>query len=269
MSRKPANRLAAALLAAAWCVTAAPAALALGDPAAEHDQCVAEAEKDPEAALIRARQWSRQGGGPDADHCAAMALYDLRRYPEAAQAFDGAARATAAASPILAAQIFDQAGQAWLVANEPQSARTEFDAAIRLSPDDPDLRIDRAEALAALGQYWKAVDDLNRASDLAPKRAEIYAYRAAAYRALNELTMARADIARNLRLAPDNPVGLLERGNIRRLDGDLVGARRDWLEVTRIARGTPEAAAAAQNLDRLGAIREGGKPARGAGKGPS
>ncbi|MGH7074920.1 MAG: tetratricopeptide repeat protein [Stellaceae bacterium] len=259
MPRKPANSLiGAALSALVWSVVLLPIAKAATDPTTLHNQCVAEAEHDAKAALARARKWAKAGGGYDAGHCAAMALYDLKRYAEAAAAFERVAREMANDLPEEAARIYDQAGQAWLVANKPKSAGADFDAALRLMPKEADFLIDRAEALAALGQYWKAIDALNRASDLAPKRAAIYAYRAAAYRAVNELEMAKEDIAHNLKLAPNNPVGLIERGNIRRLDGDLAGARQDWLEVTRIARDTPEAAAAKRNLARLGAIRRGG-----------
>ena len=268
MFRKPANRLAAAaVLAALWSAALVSAAAATSDPETEHDKCVAAAQSDAPAALARAKQWSNQGGGPEADHCAAMALYDMKHYADAARGFEKVAREMTNAAPSDDARIYDQAGQAWLVANRPRSAQIDFDAALRLAPDDPDLLIDRAEARANQKRYWQAIDDLNRASDLAPMRADIYLYRAAAYRAVSEIEMASEDIARNLRLQPNNPVGLLERGNIRRLRGDIVGAHQDWVKVTTIAPGSLEAAAAEDNLARLGAIREGRKTARGAGKG--
>lgn len=250
-------------------MTAAAAARAASDPATEHDKCVAEAETDPQAALARAKQWSNQGGGFDADHCVAMALYDMKRYAEAAAAFEKLARGMVKASPADQARVYDQAGQARLVADQPRAAKTDFDAALRLTPDNPEMLIDRSEALAGEHKYWNAIDDLNRASDLAPNRADIYVYRAAAYRALDELQMARLDIDRYLRLAPNNPVGLLERGNIRRLQGDIAGARRDWLHVTKLAPGTAVATAAKENLARLGAVRRRSRPARKGTKGSS
>jgi tetratricopeptide (TPR) repeat protein len=255
------------LLAALWLSPAS--ARVTGDPTSEHDRCVGEAETNPEAALARAKQWSNSGGGFGADHCAAMALFDMKHYAEAARAFEGLARGMVNAAPAGQARIYDQAGQAWLVDNRPLSATADFDAAVRLTPDDPDLLIDRAEALAAAKRYWNAIDDLNRASELAPNKAEIYAYRAAAYRALDVPSLARQDIEQNLTLAPDNPVGLLERGNIRRIQGDVAGARRDWLSVTKIAPGSTTAEAAAQNLARLGAIRELQPSPRKSNAGPS
>jgi tetratricopeptide (TPR) repeat protein len=266
MSRR---RWTGTLAIAALCGTMSVSAAAAGsDPTNEHDQCVAQAETDPQAALARAKQWSNSGGGFDADHCAAMALFDLRQYAEAARLFDKLARTMDTGGLADQARMYDQAGQAWLVADEPKSAKADFDAALHLTPSDPDLLIDRAEALAAAKEYWRAIDDLNHASDLAPKKAEIYVYRAAAYRAIDSLTLARQDIEYNLKLAPNNPVGLLERGNIRRMQGDVAGARRDWLSVTKVAPDSSSATAAAQNLSRLGKIREESFP-RKAEDGPS
>jgi tetratricopeptide (TPR) repeat protein len=237
------------------------------DPTSEHDQCVAEAETDPQAALARARQWSNAGGGFDADHCMAMALFDMNHYADAAVAFEKLAHGMENSGLSDQAAIYDQAGQAWLLANRPRAAKADLDVALRLTPNDPDLLIDRAEMLAAAKDYWSAIDDLNRASDLAPKKPEIYAYRAAAYRAVEALPLARQDIDRNLKLAPNNPVGLLERGNIERLQGDIAGAQRDWASVTRIAPDSAAATAAENNLARLGKIRENAAPHKA--KGPS
>lgn len=256
------------LITTLWGTAIALGAPRASDPTGEHDQCVTEAETDPEAALARAKQWSNSGGGFEADHCIAMALFDMKHYAEAARLFEKLAEGLASVGLVEQAQVYDQAGQAWLVANQARAAKVDFDAALRLTPDDPDLLIDRAEALAAAQEYWSAIDDLNRASDLAPKKAEIYVYRAAAYRAVDALPLARQDIDYNLKLAPNNPVGLLERGNIRRLQGDVAGARRDWVTVTKVAPGSSEAAAAADNLTRLGKIREQAFPRKDA-DGPS
>lgn len=248
--------LISAALAGAWLSLMPASARVTSDPTTEHDRCVAEAERDPEAALARAEQWSNSGGGFDANHCAAMALFDMNHYAEAAAAFDKLARGMDSSGLSDQAALYDQAGQAWLLANRPHAAKMDLDAALRLMPKDPDLLIDRAEALAAAKDYWGAIDDLNRASDIAPNKAEIYAYRAAAYRMLETLPLARQDIERNLKLAPNNPVGLLERGNIERLQGDVAGARRDWVSVTRIAPDSAAATAAENNLARLGKVRE-------------
>lgn len=218
-----------------------------------HDRCVAFVHAHPEVGLERAKHWEEQGGGFYASHCIAMALFDLHDYAAAAERFESLATAMRGVTAAQRAQALDQAGQSWLAANHPDRAKAAFDAAIKLDGDDADLHIDRAEAFAALKQYWDALDDLNRAVDLAPDRADAYFYRGAAYRNLDTLDLALQNVEHGLELEPDAPIGLLERGNIRRLKGDFDGARSDWRRVAKLAPKTPEAAAARTNLAKLGA----------------
>jgi len=269
MSRSPANRRARLLPAAvlvAFLVGGAVSASAQGpsnDVAVLHDRCVALAHDNPKEGLERARVWRGEGGGFAADHCIAMAFYELKQYDEAARHFEELATAMMGTPKAQRAQALDQAGQSWLAANEPARAKADFDAALALNGEDADLLIDRAEALAARKQYWDAIDDLNRAIAIAPRRADAYVYRGSAYRALDVLDLALEDIERSLAIEPQSVLGLLERGNTLRLKGDSMGARRDWLRVIKLAPNTPAASAARVNLDRLGEKSE-SKPA-GAG----
>jgi tetratricopeptide (TPR) repeat protein len=259
-SRSPANSSAVVLLAAVLALTAGTARGGPGplmregeDENTVHDSCVALADSNPTQGLERAKAWRSEGGGFAADHCAAMALYDLGRYDEAAQGFEELAAAMMAMPKPQRARTLAQAGQSRLAGDDPRRAKADFDAALALNGDDPDLLMDRAEAFAALKQYWDAIDDLNRAVELAPERADAYIYRGSAYRSLDALDLALEDVERGLAIEPDSVLGLLERGNTRRLKGDAEGARADWLRVVELAPATPAAAAAQVNLDRLGA----------------
>jgi tetratricopeptide (TPR) repeat protein len=225
-----------------------------------HDRCVSFVRLHPKEGLERARLWRDQGGGFYADHCIAMALFQLQDFPAAAQRFEQLATATMGMPPRQRAQALDQAGQAWLAAQDPAHAKADFDAALQLSGDDADLRIDRAEAFAELQQYWDAIDDLNRASELAPDRADVYFYRGSAYRHVESRDLALEDIQHGLSLAPNSTVGLLERGILRRLAGDIAGARQDWKRVTELAPTSPEAKAAEINLANLKGKGPGDKP---------
>jgi tetratricopeptide (TPR) repeat protein len=231
------------------------------DQAMLHDRCVAYAQAHPKEGLERAKEWREQGGGFYADHCIAMALFLLHDFAEAAQRFEQLATATLGMPPHQRALTLDQAGQAWLAAQEPARAKTAFDAALALDGNDADLHVDRAEAFAELQQYWDAIDDLNRASELAPDRAEIYFYRGSAYRHVDARELALEDIQRGLSLQPDSTVGLLERGILRRLKGDIAGARQDWKRVTELAPNAPEGKAAAINLANLRGKGPADKPA--------
>jgi tetratricopeptide (TPR) repeat protein len=236
--------------------TGARAQAAGEDPATLHDGCVALAHSNPQDGLDRAELWRSEGGGFFADHCAAMALYGLGRYSDAARGFEVLATAMMAAPKLQRAQTLDQAGQAWLAADDAARAKADFDAALALDKDDPDLLIDRAEAQAALKKYWEAIDDLNRVLELAPKRADAYVYRASAYRAVDAIDLALEDVERALAIEPNSTLGLLERGNARRLKGNAAGAREDWLRIIALAPESAAAAAARVNIERLSAKSE-------------
>lgn len=245
----------------------APAPAAGSDDAALlHDRCVALVNSNPQQGLDRAEVWRSEGGGFAADHCAAMALYALARYADAARRFEELATAMMAAPKLQRAKTLDQAGQAWLAADEAARAKADFDAALALDKDDPDLLIDHAEAQAAQKHYWEAIDDLNRAIEVAPRRADAYVYRGSAYRSVDALDLALEDIEHALSIEPDSVLGLLERGNTRRQKGNAAGAREDWLRVIKLAPSSAAAAAARVNLERLSAKSDAPPEAAGAPK---
>lgn len=263
MSRLPVNSgarllllpLLATLLGAAL---AAPAAAQRqgDDVAVIHDRCVAYAHAHPREGLERAKLWRDQGGGFAAEHCIAMAMFELKDFAGAAKHFEELATRMIGMPPMQRAQTLDQAGQSWLDAGEPAHAKADFDAALSILGEEPDLLIDRAEAYAGMKQYWDAIDDLNRVIELAPNRADAYVYRGSAYRSVESLDLALEDVEHGLSLAPDMVLGLLERGNIKRLKGDVAGARKDWLRVVELAPNTPAAKDARINLARINAKPE-------------
>lgn len=266
MRRKWASS-AALLLALPWLVGAAPPAKApaieIGPPSQRYDVCLAHARRDPKAALKSAELWRDAGGGFPAEHCAAIALFELQRYPEAAQRLEALAGQMMTEPAELRGDALDQAGQAWLRADQPDRAKAAFDAALSFVPRNPEFMIDRAEALADGGHYWEAIDDLNRALDIEPKNLDALIFRASAYRHVggaDALELAQADADRALKLAPDSASALLERGNIRRLRGDISGAQADWRRVIAVAPGSQAAGYARNNLAHLDETPAAGLP---------
>lgn len=255
-------------LVALFATDAAAQRAANGDLELLHDRCVAFAQAHPKDGLERAKTWREQGGGFYADHCIAMALFQLHDFAQAAQIFEQLATATLGAPPQQRAQMLDQAGQAWLAARQPAQAKAAFDAAIALNGDNADLRIDRAEAFADMQQYWDAIDDLNRATEIAPERAEAYIYRGSAYRHVDSRDLALDDVQHGLSLSPNSTMGLLERGILRRLAGDIAGARQDWQRVVELAPDSAEGSAAAVNLANLKGKGPADKPVAQAPKTP-
>ncbi len=242
--------LLACLLSAAG--ASPPAAQDLpAEQAGDYADCMAEARDAPDTAFERAQTWADLGGGAPARHCAAVALIGLGQFEEAAQSLEDLALDLRSDDSALRADLLAQAGQAWLLAGKPERAYGAQTTALELTPEDPDLWIDRSLALAAAQNYWEAIDDLNRAAELGPPRADLLIFRASAYRYVDAPELAMEDVERALRLDPDNLEGLLERGNLRRVAGDEGGARNDWLRILEIAPDSPAAAAARRNLEKL------------------
>jgi tetratricopeptide (TPR) repeat protein len=219
--------------------------------AATYDRCLKLAKQNPGAAQSLAQTWHEQGGAHPAEHCAAVALVGLKRYKEAATRLEALAQAMTSAPAGLRADVFDQAGQAWLLAGDAVRAYAAAGQALGLQPNDSELLLDRAEAAASAGYYDKAVADLDHVLKADPGRVEALIYRASANRALNRRDAALADVEKALALTPNSVPGLLERGNIRRLNGDLEGARADWERIGQIAPGSQADMAARANIEHL------------------
>ena len=242
----------------------ADAPAGLPDPGARYQDCMRLARERPADGLVRARAWQDHGGAGAARHCAAVALLGLGKFDAAATQLEDLAWSLPVDSPdSLRVELLSQAGQAWLDARQPGKAHAVMSAAVDLAPRDPELRIDRAMALAAAQRYQDAILDLSAALIADPASVDALTLRASAYRLSGRRTAAAADIDRALALAPDNPDALLERGILRQLAGDRSGAVRDWLRLVDHHADTPAAAIARRNLKRAGIRREtGGAPGR-------
>jgi len=219
--------------------------------AATYERCLKLAKQNPGAAQNLAQAWHERGGAHPADHCAAVALFGLKRYKEAATRLEVLAQAMTTAPAGLRAGVFDQAGQAWLLAGDPVRAYAAAGQALILQPNDPELLLDRAEAAASAKYFDKAVADLDHVLKSDPNRVEALIYRASANRALDRLDPALADVEKALAQAPNSVPALLERGNIRRLKGDLLGARSDWDRIGQLTPGSQADMAARANIERL------------------
>ena len=229
--------------------------------AATYDRCLKLAKQNPGAAQSLAQTWHERGGAHPAEHCAAVALVGLKRYKEAATRLEALAQAMTTAPAGLRADVFDQAGQAWLLAGDAVRAYAAAGQALSLQPNDAELLLDRAEAAASAGYYDKAVADLDHVLKADPSRVEALIYRASANRALNRLDAALADVEKALAQTPNSVPALLERGNIRRLKGDLNGAREDWERISRLAPGSQTDMAARANIERL-ELKDQGPPVK-------
>jgi len=216
-----------------------------------YEQCLSLANLNPLEALRSATEWSKAKGGAPAEHCLAMALTELKRYPEAAARLDALGRAPDMGS--LRASVFDQAGNAWMLAGNGAKATASFSAALALSANDADLYADLARA-QAMQKDWKSAEaDLNAALEIQPRRVDFLILRSSALAAQGKLAEARDDADAALKLRPNSPEALIQRGDIARRAGDVGSARRDFQAALKIAGGGETADAARSELSLLDA----------------
>ena len=233
-----------------WLVLGAIAADAASRDSVHYRRCLADSSTNAAAALADAEGWVKVGGAVPAEHCAALALLNLRRYGEAAARLDRIAAGKAALEAEFRVALYDQAGNAWLLAGDGARAVQSFSGALAMSAGDADLFADLARA-QAMRRDWHEVDlDLNAALQLSPRRADLLVLRASARRALKRFDDARADIEAALKLKPGDGNALVERGLLRRQMGDVGGARRDFQAALKNGTGAVAADAKA-NLDDL------------------
>jgi tetratricopeptide (TPR) repeat protein len=226
------------------------AAAATAGDSVHYRRCLADSNANPASALTDAQAWAKAGGGVPAQHCAAVALVSLKRYAEAGARLDKIAADRGVPDVSFRVSLYDQAGNAWLLAGDGAHAIQSFSAALSLSAGDPDLMADLARA-HALRKTWHEVDlDLNAALQLSPARADLLVLRASARRALKHFEEAHKDLEAALKLKPGDGDALVERGLLRKELGDLGGARRDFQGA--LKSGSDEAVAQAkENLDAL------------------
>jgi tetratricopeptide (TPR) repeat protein len=221
------------------------------DAAQEYKDCLLLAERRPDQAVESAVAWEKQGGGDAARHCKALALINLDRPEDGALELERIAQTLPQEKASVAADLFGQAGQAWIKAGKPQLALHDQNEGLKLQPKNVDLLIDRALTYGNSGMYSDAAADLTTAAGLDKGRPMIFALRAAAYRHLDNKAAALNDAEAALRLSPDFPLALLERGKLRLLKGDKDGARQDWMKIVTKSPNTPAADEAQRDIEAI------------------
>lgn len=217
-----------------------------------YERCLELVKRSAATAVDQANGWYADGGGAAAMHCSALGLVELKRFGEAAQKLEQAARQGASGMKAQErAALLDQAGNAWLLDNQSARAESALTAALSFAPQDEDVLADRARARGLRKDWSGAEADLSALLSLDPDRADALVLRASARHAQGRRIDARTDIDHALDVDPAYPEALLERGNLKAEDGDSAGARADWQQVLSQAPGSDAAATAAARLRAL------------------
>ena len=226
------------------------------EAAQQYQHCIALARTNPDEGWHEGLAWASLGGGEAAHHCQAVALIGKHQYDEAAVKLETLAR-DSHAKPRIRAGMLAQAGQAWLLAHQPERAFTDQSAALALVPGAPDLLVDRAESQADQKDYDGALRDLNEALTAAPDRVDALTFRATAKRYVGDIDGAKADITRALTLDEHYQDAWLEDGIQKRNADDTEGARRSWSNVMSLAPQSDAAITARRDLELLDSEKDG------------
>jgi tetratricopeptide (TPR) repeat protein len=214
---------------------------------ARYQQCVDMTKRDAQNAYNQALAWHGSGGGDGAEHCKALALVQLQRYSEAAPLLDAMGQEKSLQNSARA-QLYDQAGNAWLLAEDAGHADVSFSNALLFSSGDVEILADRARARAMRKDWSGAEADLTGALIRDPDRADLLVLRASARHAAGHKKEARADIDTALGIFPGYGDALVERGAMKFEDGDTRGAVADWQQVIKANPRSRAAALAGEYL---------------------
>ncbi|PKP79208.1 MAG: hypothetical protein CVT81_00560 [Alphaproteobacteria bacterium HGW-Alphaproteobacteria-3] len=224
------------------------------DPAS-YEACVALIENDAASALEMAKTLQHRSGETEAGgaHCEALALKQLGRPAEAGKAFFNLAERLQRAEDALRSDIYAQAGDAWVLADEYDLAIRAYDNAIARMPDQAGFYEGRARVKALAGKWEGARDDAAEALARDPNFPAAMLIRSAASRTLGNPRAALADANHAVELNPHSLDALLERGLVHMALGDKASAWGDWSNAVRYAKeagreNDPAALAAAHYL---------------------
>lgn len=237
-------------------IAAVPAMAATEFENAQFQECLKQAERDPQTAIATAIRWASQKPSYLAKACHGIALAAEGQYTPALDMLSEAAQAAEAAKDQRAAGFWAQAGNAAYAEGLPDSALIALDKAIALGgsggglpeKERGDVEVDRALVLVSLGREANAVEALANARALAPENGMAWLLSATLSRRTGNLEQAYEQIKTAAALLPKDAAVALEAGNIASAAGDEATARTQWEQVIRIAPDSAQAKTAKARL---------------------
>lgn len=180
-----------------------------------YQECTALASTNPAQALAKADAWLKIDTGIAAQHCRAMALYGLRRFPEAADALNAVRTAVTPENIALRSYLARQTARAYMNANQTDQAlailstqindiggvKGDNAAAAKLTSD---LLLDRARLNITYGKLDEATKDLDHAVSLTPINEDVLVERAGVFEKLGDKPLAQADSETVLKINANN-----------------------------------------------------------------
>ena len=137
-------------------------------------------------------------------------------------------------------EYYNERGNVYLQAGQPERAVPDYQRAVQLSPPYPEVWINLGQALNLLGRHEEAAAAYGQALDLDPKLLLPRLGRAQAYEAAGRPELAMADYDEALRLDPAQPHALSNRAALRYETGRLEDALADLDAALALAPDDPD-----------------------------
>ena len=112
-------------------------------------------------------------------------------------------------------------------------ALEEYERAIALNPQDPDLYFNRGILYLDMGENDLAVSDFDRAIQLSPEEPDFYMHRGVAYENQDQFDNAIRDYSHVIRIEPEDSDAWVNRGVVYFRTGDYQRALADFSEAAR------------------------------------
>ena len=221
--------------------------------AARTAACKALIKSDVLAAVDQATVWAERDKSVPARQCLGLAFVAVERWAPAQTALELAAAQAEAQHDGRAAELWSQAANAALAAEQPAKAREDLDHALATPGLAPTLAgeawVDRARADVALNDMGQARTDMDKGLALVPQDPFAWLLSATLARRQNDLPRAQKDIIVAVKAAGDDPAVQLEAGNIAAAGGQMDAAKAAWTRAAQIGPGDPAGKAAAALLN--------------------
>ena len=222
-----------------------------GDPA-RVAACRKLIATDPKAAVEQASAWADRDKSVPSRQCLGLAFAAVERWVPAEAALSMAAAQSDVQRDGHGPQLWSQAANAALAADQPAKAREDLDHVLAVSGLAPALTgeawVDRARADVALDDLPQARTDMDKGLALVPQDPFAWLLSATLARRQKDLPRAQKDIAVALKAASDDPSVQLEAGNIYAAAGQMDAARSAWTRAAQIAPDDPDGKQAAALL---------------------
>jgi Flp pilus assembly protein TadD len=138
-------------------------------------------------------------------------------------------------------------------------AEKEYQEALKLRPDLPEVHLELGEVYAGAFQWAKAEDEFRAQTKLQPGNAEAKYRLGVALLEQGKAREAREEFIKSDKLMPDMPETLYSLGKSSSLEGDSAAAEKAWTKLLSVEKDTPLAAQAHFAL--AGLYRKQGKTA--------